>query len=182
MSRNYKFSDQRKLYFVTYGTILWIDALTRPHYKNIIVESLQYCIDNKGMEIYAWCIMSNHVHLIIGSTITPLQDIMRDHKRFTSRKCIKAIEENPSESRKEWMLPLFREAGKENPNNEKYQFWQQHNHPIELTSKFLMDQKLEYIHMNPVVAGIVEAPEHYIYSSAKDYQGRKGLLSIKFIE
>jgi len=75
----------------------------------------------------------------------------------------------------------FERAGKRNPNNKKYQFWQQNNHPIELFDNTIMDQKLDYIHMNPVVSGIVKEPEHYLYSSAIDYAGGKGILPILLI-
>ncbi|MGZ3753527.1 MAG: transposase [Mucilaginibacter sp.] len=117
---------------------------------------------NKGLELYAWVIMSNHVHLIIGTHGQPMEDILRDIKRHTSKKIVKAISENIRESRKEWMLPLFEQAGKCNPNNEHFQFWQQGNHPIELWSNAVIDQKLNYLHDNPVTAGWVDEPEHYL--------------------
>ena len=73
-------------------------------------------------------------------------------------------------------------AGKKNSNNNNYQFWQQDNHPIELWDNYMMDQKLEYLHMNPVLSGFVDRPEEYLYSSARDYAGDKGLLDIEFIQ
>ncbi len=182
MSRNYKIRDQNKLYFISFATINWIDVFIRPEYKDIVVESFKYCIANKGLEIYAWCIMTSHVHLIIGTHNVKMEDIIRDVKRHTSKAVLKAISAHPQESRKEWMLWMFGRAGKQNPNNETYQFWQQHNHPIELWSNEIMDQKLDYIHNNPVVARIVDEPWEYIYSSSRDYTGKKGLIDIKFIE
>ena len=125
--------------------------------------------------------MTSHAHLIIGTNGEPMQDILRDLKKFTSSQIIKAIEQNNFESRKGWMLWIFRRAGEQNPNNEKYQFWQQHNHPIELQSTDMMMQKLKYIHENPVKGGFVSEPEAYLYSSAGDYSGRKGLLDIDFL-
>lgn len=182
MSRNYKILDQDQLYFVSFATVNWIDVFTRIEYKEIVVDSLKYCIANKGLELYAWCIMSNHVHLIIGSNKEKMQNILRDLKRHTSKSILKAIEENPTESRKDWMLWMFNQAGERNPNNEKYQFWQQHSHPIELNYNSIMDQKLDYLHENPVVVGWVSNAEDYLYSSAIDYSGGKGLIPIKFIE
>ncbi len=79
------------------------------------------------------------------------------------------IGNNRQESRKDWMLKIFSAAGKQNSNNKNYQFWQQDNHPIELYDNYMMDQKLEYIHNNPVEAGIVLSPEDYLYSSDKNY-------------
>ena len=90
--------------------------------------------------------------------------------------------DNRHESRKEWMLELFERKGKSNSNNSKYQFWQQDNHPIELSNNFMMDQKLRYVHENPVESGFVGEASEWIYSSASDYEGRKGLLEVKLIE
>jgi putative transposase len=181
MSRNYKIRDQEKLYFVSFATVNWIDVFTRQEYKDIVVDSIRYCIANKGLQVFSWCIMTNHVHLIIGSVDKKMEDIIRDIKRHTSKTIIKAIINNPQESRKEWMLWMFGRAGKQNPNNETYQFWQQNYHPIELWSNEVLDEKLDYIHNNPVVAGFVEEPWDYWYSSARDYNGKKGLIDLQFI-
>jgi len=174
MSRNYKFRNQEAPYFVTFSVIRWIDVFTRREYKDILIDSIKYCIAHKGLELYAWVIMSNHVHMIIGTKDKPMQDILRDMKRHTS----KAIIDNTQESRREWMLWFFEREGKGNPNNEEYQFWQQGNRPIELWSNDVIDQKLDYLHNNPVVAGWVDEPEQYLYSSARDYAGGKGLIDV----
>jgi putative transposase len=181
MSRNYKFHNQERPYFVTLTIINWIDVFTRREYKDILIDSLKYCIKNKGLEIYAWVIMSNHAHLIIGTTDKPMQDILRDFKKHTSKTIIKAIEDNHQESRRDWLLSQFENAGKYNPNNEHYQFWQQGSHPIELWSNEVIDQKLDYLHNNPVTAGWVDEPQHYLYSSARDYADIKGLLDIQLM-
>jgi len=178
MSRKYKFHDQANLYFISFATVNWIDLFTRPLYKDIFAESLKFCIKIKGLEVYAWCIMTNHVHLIIGSDGQKLEDLVRDLKRHTSKEVLKAIGNNIQESRREWM---FERAGRENSNNKKYQFWQQHNQPIELTDNKFLDQKLDYIHNNPVATGFVTEPEHYPYSSAVDYAGGKGLVEIELL-
>ena len=123
---------------------------------------------------------SNHVHLVIERRTVALEDVMRDLKKHTSKTILKAIEENPQESRKEWMLWMFGRAGAKNGNNTKYQFWQQHNQPIELTVEaFAIDASIDYIHNNPVKAGFVDRPEHYPYSSACDFAGEKGLVDIE---
>ncbi len=178
MSRKYKFKDQSAIYFVTFATVYWIDVFTRIQYKDIVVESLNYCIENKGLVVYAWVIMSNHVHLIIGSNDKELQAILRDLKKFTAKAIIAAISENQQESRKEWMLWMMERAGKKNSNNSKYQFWQQHNQPLVLYNAIEFEQKLNYIHENPVKSGFVDNPVAYPYSSAIDYSGNKGLVKI----
>jgi putative transposase len=80
------------------------------------------------------------------------------------------------------MLWLMERVGKKNSQNKDFQFWEQDNHPIELFDNNIMQQKLDYIHNNPVSAGFVDDPASYLYSSARDYSGSKGLLDIKFIE
>ena len=182
MSDKYKFKNPDGLYFITFTIVYWVDVFTRIEYKDILLKSFEYCQTKKGLEIFAWCIMSNHVHMIVRAEEGKLlSDIIRDLKKFSSTKLIEAIKENPQESKKEWMLKLFANAGKENPNNTSYQFWQNGNHQIELWSVHVIEEKLEYIHQNPVKAGWVAEPHHFLYSSAKDYAGEKGILKIKML-
>lgn len=181
MSRKYKFRDQDKAYFVSFATVNWIDVFTRRIYKDILVDSINYCIKEKGLVVYGWCIMSNHVHMIIATDDEELQNIMRDLKSYSAKKILKTINENPQESRKEWILWMFERAGRKNSNNTKYQFWQQYNHPLILNNSVIFEQKLNYIHNNPVEAGFVEYPEQYLYSSARDYSEEKGLVNILLV-
>lgn len=132
-------------------------------------DSIRYCQKNKGLEVYAYCIMS-HVHMIVARHgAQALEHVIRDIKKFTSLKIIDAINSNQQESRRELLMWLFERAGTRNPNNTRYQFWQQHSHPIELDTNEKLNQRLDYIHNNPVVAGIVRYPEDYLYSSAGNY-------------
>jgi len=179
MSRKYKFRDQSANYFVSFATVFWVDVFTRREYKDLMVDSLNYCIINKGLIIYGWVIMSNHVHLIMGTSDMNLQDIMRDLKKFTSKAIIDAIKANQQESRKEWMLNIFATAGFNNSNNKRYQFWQQHNQPIVLNNADIFEQKINYIHENPVKAGYVDNAIDYPYGSARDYADEKGLVLVE---
>ncbi|MFI5196782.1 MAG: REP-associated tyrosine transposase [Chitinophagales bacterium] len=180
MATRYRFGDSSYPHFITYSVVNWIDALSRPIYKDIVVKSLGFCIREKGLILHAWVIMNNHVHLIASAQDGyKLENIMRDHKKFTAIELLTAIKENNGESRRSWMLWLFAAAGKQNPNNVNNQFWQQDNHPIQLTTPDVAMQKLNYIHNNPVRAGIVVEPQHYVYSSAVDYSSKlKGLLPV----
>jgi len=174
------FANPNGYYFVTFATVGWVDVFTRKRYVEILLDSLKFCQTNKGLRIHAWCIMSNHVHLVISAGFTSLSDVMRDMKKFTARQILQSITED-IESRREWMLYIFRYVGEKNANNEIYQFWQQDNKPIELYSAKFIDQKINYVHENPVNAGIVENAQDYCWSSAKDYCGGKGLLDIELI-
>ena len=127
--------------------------------------------------------MSNHVHLIAKAREGfLLQDILGNFKKFTSKKMIETISNNQQESRRDWLLEIFKTAGKQNSNNTHFQFWRQDNRPIEIYSSAVIDQKLDYLHDNPVAEGIVDSPEQYLYSSARDYYGKgKGLLNIELL-
>ena len=177
----YSLNNPDSIYFVTFATVYWIDVFTRQRYKNIIVESLQYCQAKKGLEIFAWCLMTNHIHLIIRAKEGyNLSDILRDFKKFTASEVIKSMN-TEAESRREWVIWLFERAAKKNSRNTTHQFWQQDNHAEELLTNHFKDQKLDYIHKNPVVEGWVEEPEQYIYSSAKNYAGQKGMIEVLFL-
>ncbi len=182
MSRNYKFHDQEMPYFISFATVYWLDVFIRPYYKNILVDSMNYCVKEKGLIVYAWVIMTSHVHMIIGTKKEKMQDIVRDLKKYTSKAIINAIQDNPKESRKEWMVRMFEKAGTKNSNNKKYQFWQQHNHPIELSDNKLIDQKLDYLHDNPIKEGFVNEAHEYKYSSAIDYSGGRGMVDVELID
>ena len=178
----YKISDQEGIFFCTFATIGWIDLFTRPVYRDIVVENLRFCQQQKGLIIYAWVIMSNHLHLIVAHEKGNLSGLLRDFKSYSSKQLYEAIKNEP-ESRRVWMLGMFQWAGKHNPNNKGFQIWQQQNHPKQLLphSDSFSRQKLDYLHNNPVRAGWVDEPEEYVYSSARCYAGRKGLLDITFM-
>ncbi len=182
MSRKCKILDQSKFYFVTFATVNWIDLFTREIYKEILLESLKYCQKNKGLEIFGWCLMTNHIHLIIGTHKQNMEGILRDFKSFTSRELKESIKNNMQESRKDWIVWMMERAGKMNSNNNDWQLWQQDNRPNELFTYAVIKQKLDYIHNNPVTVGFVSRPEDWVYSSAIDYAGCKGLLPIYLID
>lgn len=181
MSSRYKVYDHQMPHFVTSTVVGWIDAFSRELYKEIICKSLLFCKDEKGLLLHAYVIMNNHIHLIISAAPGyEIGYIMRDFKKFTSKKILAAIENNPQESRKKWMLNMFGYAGANNNSNETYQFWQQDYHPIALDTPEKTRQRLSYLHENPVRAGIVWKAEEYKYSSAIDYYlDKPGLLPIE---
>lgn len=170
------------LYFLTLTVIDWVDIFTRPHYKHIIIDSLKYCQQQKGLELYAWCLMSNHLHLIASAKEGyNLSDVLRDLKKFTSKKIVAAMLEI-NESRRDWMYNRFEYAGQGDKKIKNFKFWQDGNEAKEIHSNAFLEQKLDYIHQNPVMAEIVDEPKHYRYSSARDYAGVPGLLSVILAE
>lgn len=180
MSSKYKVGENELPHFVTFSVVGWVDVFSREYYKEIVVDSLQFCQQNKGLILHAWVIMTNHLHLIISSQENKIPHLVRDIKKFTSKKIIRAIEENDAESRKSWMLNMFTYAGVNNNNNKDFQFWKQDYHPVELNTPGMMEQRLNYLHNNPVRSGLVWEPWHYKYSSAIDYcTNEKGLLCVE---
>jgi putative transposase len=170
MSTGYQIQDQSALHFLTFQIVHWADLFTRKIYRDIVVESFKYCKEHKGLEIYAYVIMSNHVHLLAKSNTSDLSGTVRDFKRHTSKQIMEAIE-NSTESRKEWLMMIFRYAARKHSRNENYQVWTHENHAEEIFSNKFIEQKIEYIHSNPVRSGLVEKPEDYLYSSARCYVG-----------
>jgi putative transposase len=168
----------KEIYFLTTTVVDWVDVFTRPCYKHIIVESVRYCQKEKGLELYGWVLMSNHLHMIVGAVEgIILSDIVRDFKKYTSKAMINAIKEE-NESRREWMLNRFEYAGRNDSKIRYFKFWQDGNDEQLIYLMDFFKQKLDYIHQNPVKAEWVDEPQHYLYSSARNYAGEQGLLDV----
>ncbi len=175
----FKIHNHQQAHFITFAVVDWIDVFTRPAYKQVIIESLRYCQREKGLRIHGWCLMTNHIHLVVSSKEScNLSDILRDFKKYTAKAILRDLESNNKESRRRWMLWMFKKAGSQNSNNKVYQFWRQDNRPMEITSNTFFHQKMEYIHYNPVKEGFCFAPADYPYSSALWYERREGLLEM----
>ena len=176
----YLISDQNSPYFLTCTVIHWIDLFTRKVYRDIITDSLNYCVESKGLEVNAWVIMSNHIHLVVKAKETyRISDILRDFKKHTSKKMQEAILSGP-ESRREWLLDKFAFEARRTGRADFYKIWRDDNHAIDLSNLDAME-KINYIHLNPVRAGLVELHAHYLYSSAVDYAGGKGLVKVAVV-
>ena len=161
----------------------WVDIFTRPIYKHIVLDSLQYCQLQKGLIIYAWVLMSNHLHTIISCKEDDnIGDIWRDFKKYTSKKILTTLENDTTESRREWMLDRFDFRARNDKRIKNYKFWQDGSDEQLIYSIEYLKQKLNYIHNNPVIAEYVNNPEEYRYSSAVDYAGGKGLIIIELIQ
>lgn len=181
MKEGYVIRDQDKIHFITATVIDWIDVFTRKSFKDVVIESLAYCIKEKGMLLYGYVIMSNHIHFIVQSKDGRLSDLIRDFKKFTAKNILEKIQTEP-ESRREWMLERFKKATETHGRNKNYQFWQYGNHAEDIYSHKFMWSKLDYIHLNPVRAGIVEKASHYRYSSASNYVNNEGLLNVEIVD
>jgi REP element-mobilizing transposase RayT len=119
MDEGYKIRDQYKPHFVTYTVTDWIDIFTRPIYKDIVIESIKYCQAQKELIVFAFALMSNHLHLIIQSSDGKLSDTIRDMKRHIAIAVLDKIKTEP-ESRRDWMLKRFAFSANETNTNMNY--------------------------------------------------------------
>ena len=179
---SYPIRDQQGLYFITFTVVSWVDVFTRPIYKDLVIDSLRYCQQRKGLELYAYCLMTNHLHLIARAAEGhELSAIVRDFKKFTARAVFREIEQLPTESRRQWLRWLLTQEGERNPDNTHFQLWQQRSHGMELRNEEMVRQRLHYTHENPVRAGICYKAEDYVYSSASFYAGLEAVLPVTLL-
>jgi REP element-mobilizing transposase RayT len=182
MSTKYKAVTREEAYFITITTVGWIDVFTRLNQKNVIINALRHCQKNKGLEIYAYVIMSSHIHLFCKSTGGfILSDVIRDFKKFTSKKIIQTCLDEP-ESRREWMLAYFQKSCEHLKREQNYKVWQDGYHTEQIYSNLFIKQKIEYIHNNPVKDKIVSLPEDYYFSSARNYAGLDNDLEVILLD
>ncbi len=158
-------------YYLTTTIVEWLDALKQDEYKKIIIGSLKYCIKAKGLNVYAYVIMNNHMHMVVNCNEPfQLKDTIRDLKRFTSKKIIAGLLAC-GDATSVNMLEEFEKAGSKDKKNKTYKVWQTGNHALEVHSEKFAWQKINYIHNNPVRAGLVGKQEDHLFSSAQNYFG-----------
>jgi REP element-mobilizing transposase RayT len=178
----YHIKDESASYFLTFTVVGWIDIFSRQVYRDLIIDSFEYARKKKGLLLYAYVIMTNHIHLLAQAKEDyKLSAIVRDFKKFTSKKVYELLD-NSEESRREWMKTIFLKAGALNKDNKTFQLWKQDNHPVAVYSDYVINQKIEYIHNNPVKAGFVSNPEDWTYSSARNYSDLDYVLEIDFVK
>jgi putative transposase len=178
MSDKFKIYEKEKPYFVTLTIAGWVDVFTRKNHKLVIVDVLKYCQKHKMLEIFAWCLMSSHLHMIVRANGKyELWEVLRGFKKFTARKVLYQIQED-AESRREWMLKYFEYCGRHIKRVSRYKFWQDGNHAEIIYSPKFFYNKLNYIHRNPVIEMIVEKEEDYLFNSARNYADLDPLIEI----
>jgi putative transposase len=178
MRSRYKVTPESNTYFITTSTHLWVPILFNEPLFQIILDSLKYCQTNKGLRLHGYVIMTNHVHAIIShETYDQIPNIVRDFKRHTATE-IKNYLSNLGKFSQLFWVKIFHNK---EPGQNK--IWQEGYHPEAIKSTPFFEQKLDYIHYNPVKKGFVEQPEHWKYSSARNYLlGDDRLIVIDKIE
>jgi REP element-mobilizing transposase RayT len=151
-------------HFVTMTIVEWIDIFTRKEYCEIIIASLEYCHKNKGLKVFEYVIMPNHLHLIVKAAGNiKLSQIISDFKKHTTREILKLLR---TDNRK-YILNLLSNSFDRKKDYEK-QIWQRENCPETISTSHFYKQKVRYIHDNPVRKGLVARPEDWLYSSARN--------------
>lgn len=163
MRDHYKIFDQQHIHFLTSTITEWLPVFTCKVFFEIIIDSLKFCMKEKSLRLYAYVIMENHFHLIASSD--HLSETIASLRKYTSKKIIETLESE----QKMWLLNQLAFYKKRHKKKSQYQVWQEGCHPIDLQSPELFYQKAEYIHYNPVERGYVDLPEHWRYSSARNY-------------
>ncbi len=177
MSTGYQIDHPASTYFLTFTVIDWVDIFTRKIYRDTLISSLDFCRKEKGLQVWGYVIMTNHMHCILSARNENLPDVIRDYKRFTATTILNTIPIIP-ESRKDWLMKRFEFSAHKNERNSQHQFWTHDNHAEIILSQSFFFQKLKYIHMNPVHAGWVDKPSDWLYSSARNHDGLEGLIEI----
>lgn len=179
----YPIRDQKGIHFLTFTIVDWIDLFTRPVYAEMMIDSMKYGQAKKGLVVYAYVIMPSHLHLIFQVTAAyTLSEVIQQMKSYTAKQILNYVKDfSKPESRRDWLLHRFTFNARKNRTNSKHQIWQRGNYPIILYSPKVIRQKLSYLHYNPVKAGIVKLPEHYVFSSASNYASGVGEMEVTLL-
>lgn len=134
MGEAYQIKDQEMPYFLTFQVVGWADVFSRKLSRDFILENLTYCRNEKGLYLFGYVMMTNHIHLVVQQKDGNLSGWIRDFKKFTSKKLLKMVLENPQESRKEWLEMIFAYNAKFNKISGEMQFWTHEIEPDEIGS------------------------------------------------
>jgi len=168
----YQFKELDKPYFMTLTICGWQPVFTQPETVQIIFESWKYLQQNANFKLYGYVILENHLHLIAQSD--NIQKDIQCFKSYTARQIIDLLKKKKINL----ILQQLAFYKKEHKLQSDYQFWQEGSHPQVVEVEDVLRQKLEYMHYNPVKRGYIDKPEHWRYSSARDYSGEVGLIEV----
>lgn len=164
-----KLENENATHFLTLTIIEWIDIFTKPQYFNIIIDSLKYCRKNKGLLLYEYVVMTNHLHLIIQTSQgRKLSQVISDFKKHTTREILNELKKD----NRKYILNLIKNSFAKKKDYQN-QIWQRENYPEMIENEKFLKEKINYIYNNPVKKGCVENPEDWIYSSARNRVSNK---------
>ena len=168
----YVILEPDKPHFLTCTVVEWLPVFTRPDAVQLLLESWAHLRANEGLRLFGYVILENHLHFV--AQAPRLDKCLSSYKSFTAARLIEMLKAHKAER----LLARLRLAKRAHKRDREYQFWQEGSHTEMIFSEPVMREKLEYIHQNPVKRGYVDLPEHWRYSSARDYLGQSGLIEI----
>jgi putative transposase len=169
----YQIADQGYPYFLTCTVVDWLPVFARPSAVDVVLDSFRFLQRERAVKLYAYVVMENHLHFIGQSN--RMKEWVSRFKSFTARQIIDRLHEEGAVG----LLDQLARAKKAHKTDREYQFWQEGSHPECISNEAIMKQKVGYIHWNPVRRGYVDAPEHWRYSSARNYAGLPGLIEVE---
>jgi putative transposase len=163
-------------HFLTCTTVEWLPIFGQPELAHILLDSLQFLQTEQRLTLHSYVIMENHLHLI--ASASNLSKEIGNFKSFTARSIVDWLQEHRAGS---YWLTRLAAAKQRHKTRQQYQLWQEGFHPQMIGSAAMLQQKLEYIHNNPVQRGYVDNPAHWRYSSYRNYVGDAGLLPVTIL-
>ncbi len=173
MSRSrYQFANPAHPHFLTCTVVEWLPVFTRQEATQILFDSWNYLQRNQGLQLYGFVVLENHLHAVAQTESLPA--IWSNFKSYTARRIIDLLAKHHADT----LLERMRFTCKAKRIDREYQFWQEGSHPQVIDGEEMLRQKLDYIHQNPVKRGYVDEPEHWRWSSARNYAGKEGLVEV----
>ncbi|MDD3049994.1 MAG: hypothetical protein PHR06_02500 [Candidatus Cloacimonetes bacterium] len=171
-SRYRFFEDENALYFITLSIVGFIPIFTNKSYYDILISNMEFYRKRDGLNIFYYVIMDNHLHLIAQSR--NLSDSIRDYKKYTAKQILEALHFD----KRTWITELLKQLKPESKTKSSHQVWQEGNHPQRISSDRMLNQKIEYIHQNPVKRGFVIDETAWYYSSARNINHLQAPLQV----
>jgi REP-associated tyrosine transposase len=168
----YRIFETEYPYFLTCTIVGWIPVFTRPEAVEIVLDSWRFLQQQRQFRLYGYVILENHLHLIASGP--DLANDIKSFKMFTARQIVDLLEHHGARV----LLQQLRDLKLPHKTASEYQIWQEGSMPKQILNNEMMQQKLEYIHNNPVSRGYVDDPLHWRYSSARNYAGQLGLVEV----
>ena len=168
----YKIYEATHPHFVTCTILHWLPIFTRKESVQIVIDSLKFLQQKDNLKIYAYVILENHLHMVVQSNNLP--KTMESFKKFTANEILKLLKKENAKV----LLEQFKFYKKAHKKDKEHQIWEEGYQPKLIQTDKMIKIKIDYIHLNPVKRGYVDKPEHWRYSSARDYIGINGLINI----
>ena len=178
MRSHYKFVDSEKsLYFLTFTVIEKIPVFTNSKYCDVIIENFEFYRRERGLQIFNYVIMDNHVHVIMSHN-EDISKAVQDLKKYTAKQILEILEHDS----RRWIKLLMKFFKKPHKTKSIFQFWEEGSHPELIQGQKMFNQKVEYIHNNPVKRGLVLEDKDWYYSSARNLYGLENPFKVDLLD